>query len=157
THEMPVYFIDHFGKEHRRVLPFRRRGEVGAEKENLIHANVESIGAEAVDDFVHQLEDDSRYVRIQRIPFAAIDAFVAGKRSGCGIERRTDGKEGERFALPRLVAKRLKLRDQPDAKFPALRGKLARSFSRDRIVSPAQHWIRLEIKAVVNLENHHID
>ena len=55
------------------------------------------------------------------------------------------------------MAERLKLRDQPDAEFPARRGELARPFPRDGIASPAQLRMRFEREVVVNLENQHVD
>jgi len=42
--------------------------------------------AERVDNLVHQLEDDVPDLRIQRVPLAAINTFVVGKRTGCEVE-----------------------------------------------------------------------
>src|SRR5882762_10849969 len=55
AHEVPVYVVDRLCKEHRRILSFARGRRVRAEQKNLIHAYVNGIGTEGVDQLVHQL------------------------------------------------------------------------------------------------------
>jgi hypothetical protein len=55
------------------------------------------------------------------------------------------------------MAKRLKLRDEPDVELPAQRRESSRAVARDRICSPAQFRVRLEGKVIVDLEDYYID
>src|SRR5260370_6828960 len=152
VHEVPVYVVDRFRKEHRRVLSFGRGRRVRPEQKNLVHAYVNGIGPERVDQLVHQLKNDFRNCWIQRVPFAAIDSRIAEKCSGRQVERRVLGQQRERLARPGLVAERLKFRDQADAKFPASRSKLARALACNRTASSAQLRMPLKRESLINLE-----
>src|SRR6267378_3921615 len=150
AYEVLVYVVDRFRKERRRILSFGRKRKVRAEQKNLVHAYVNGIGTERVDQLIQQLKNDFRNCRIQRVPFTAVESLIAGKCSGRQVEQRVDGQQRERLALPGLVAERLKFRDQTDAKFAASRGKLARALASDRIISSAQLRMGFKREVVIN-------
>jgi hypothetical protein len=49
---MAVQIVDRLGEQRRRVFALGRRRFVRAEKENLVHADVQGVRAEAIDYFV---------------------------------------------------------------------------------------------------------
>ena len=94
-------FVDGFCEEYARIFAFRRWREFRAQQKDLIHADVKGVGTKRVNDLVHQLKDDSPDFRVKRIPFAAIDTFVVGKRSRREIEARIDGEKRKSFTPSR--------------------------------------------------------
>src|SRR6266404_243921 len=100
AHEVPVNVVDRFRKKRCRIFPTCRRREVGAKQKNLVHAYVESVGMEGIDDLVHQLKNYFRDVWIQRIPFAAVEALIARECFRRGVERWVDSQERKRLTFP---------------------------------------------------------
>src|SRR6266852_5613281 len=154
---MSVNFVDGFCKEYGTVFALRRWREFRTQQKDLIHANVKGVGAKGVNDLVHQLEDDSPDLWVKRIPFAAIDTVVIGKRPRREVEGWIDAEKGKSFSLPRLMTERLKLRNQPDVELLTQRRESSRSIACSRICSSPKFRVRLEREVVVNLENDYVD
>src|SRR5690349_7777094 len=118
---------------------------------------MQRVGAEGVNQLVHQRKDYTVDFRVERVPFAAIDAFVVRESAGRQIELGIDLQQREGLRLPRLVAERLELRDQPYALRAAGRGKLTRAVFGDRRAAVTKLRVRLVVEVVVDFEDQHVD
>src|SRR6267142_1718261 len=156
THKVSVNFVEGLCKEYANVFALRRWREFRTQQKDLIHADVKGVGPKRVNDLVHQLEDDSPDLWVKRVPFAAIDTFVIGKRSRRQVEGWVDAEEGKSFSLPGLMTERLKLRNQPDVELLAERRESSCSIACNRICSSPKFRMRLEREVVVNLENNYV-
>src|SRR5690349_6355374 len=154
---MIVKFVDGFREQCARILPLRYRRLLGAEQKYFVHADVQRISAKRIEDLVQQAEDDGPDLRVKRIPFAAIDAVVVRKRTRREIELRIVGQQRKRFCFPRLMAQRLKLRNQPDVLLLAERRKPARAVFGNWIRAVAQLGMRFEGEVVIDLEDDDVD
>src|SRR6185369_11263060 len=83
--------------------------------------------------------------------------FVIRKRARREIKLRIDSEQRKRLRFPRLMAERLKLRNQTNVQLPAQLRKLARALARDRIGSTPEFGMRLEREVVINFENDDVD
>ena len=110
-----VQIVDDFGEHIGRVEFFGRWRVIRMEQKHFIHADVECLGLEGVDQLVDQGEDDFVRLGIHRIPFAAIESFVVGKGARRQIEFRVLREQRACVLCPRLVAEALELRDELDA------------------------------------------
>src|SRR5260221_11673244 len=124
------------------LFPYTTLFRSRTEQENLVHAHVQGVGLEGVDEFVHQGEDDLVDARVERIPFPAIEVFVAGERAGGEIEFGILREQRVGVLLPRLMAEALKFRDDTDAVLPALGHELPRAGYGDRRRVGAEFGVR---------------
>src|SRR6185369_2645373 len=157
SHEVLMKFVNGMCKQRRRILTLRRRRLLGTKQKHFIHTDVNRVGTKRIDDLVHETEDDAPDFRIRQVPLTTVNAFVVWERSRREIKFRIDREQWKRLGFPRLVAQRLKLRDQSDIELFAPCRKLSRALARDRIRSAAQLGMRLKIEIVIDLENDHVD
>ena len=95
--EVAVQIVHHLGKHIRRVEVLRRGSVFGRQQKYLVHADVKRLGLESIRELVDQSEHNLVRLGIHRIPFAAVDSFVVGKRAGRQIQLRILREQWPRF------------------------------------------------------------
>ena len=137
-------------------LPLAPRALVAGDQEDLVHADVEGVGRERVDQLVDQGEDHAVDIRMERAPAPAIDSLVVGGDVGCLIKLRVLLQERRRVPGPRLMAQAIEHGDQPDSPLAAE----GRQVAGVVLVHPsalAELGMRLVVEPVIDFEHHDVD
>ena len=116
ANQMIVQFVHDLGKQVTHVFAFASRTVLVTDQEHFVHADVERIGFEGIDQFVDQRKDDSCSRR------GATDT-IRDSRSSCRhaaesrrlVELGILRQQCPRFGTPGLMAQTVHQRDHADA------------------------------------------
>ena len=153
---MSVQVVDGLGEDLRRILTVAPRAFVAGDQEDLVHADVEGIGREGIDQLVDQGEDHAVHVRMERAPAPAVDPLVVLGHLGRLVELRVLREQRRCVAGPRLVAQAVEHGDEPDPSLAAEGGQIA-GVGLAPAAAVAELGMRLELIPVVDLQHDGVD
>ncbi|OPZ77216.1 MAG: hypothetical protein BWY77_01742 [bacterium ADurb.Bin431] len=145
------------GEDGSGILAEGGRREAVPDEKYLVHADMDHVGVEGLDQLVEQIEDHGMDCGIERVPFPAVDPLVARIGARGEVEFGIAGEQGIGGSGPGLVAETLKLGHQLDVLAPASLGEPFGPGAGDGLTGAAQLGVGLVIEIIVNLEDEHID
>ncbi len=153
---MVVVIVHGFGEKLGLVLAFAARAVVLADQENLVHAHVQGVRLEGVDQLVHQREDYLVDLGVQRAPASAVDVLVVRILARRLVKLRVLSQQRRGVLAPGLMSEALKLRNQPDVVLATFRDQLFDLLGVAGVSLPKLR-MRLILESVVDLPNDDVD